>query len=476
LFASHGTAQAPADTARRLLPVVHEIARLGRANGESIWPGFRPDTIPMSFVLQTHGDFLCGWRGTLPVGYTRVPEFPEIAWRDLRALGAASTGTTLDGHPVAQVVINSLNEPELVATALHEAFHVFEGVSRRPGKRFGSGENSFYVATYPIFDAANETGFALESAILGAALDARTVAKKRELAQDFVGVRRARHAEVSAEISQFDQMSEMNEGLAQYAFIRGLHLLDATGPTAWKPAIAQLLKSERARVSEIMTNTSQSFRLRYYATGPAMALIMDDLTGPSWKRRLVDDDLTLQDALALVSGVDSVVVAARRRADSSFDLPKRRAEASALMDRIRLGRMKQVDSLLAQPGITLVISADSLPAKDFGICSFDPQNHLQVSATMQLQTRWWQPCAGRAMRAEFNVPSVHDATKGTVTAVIGAAGDIKLTIDGQLTTIKDGDVIVAAKNVVLEAPRASVTASKATVSRTGDRIVIRGIP
>src|SRR5579885_3439387 len=48
-------AQAPRDTARVLDSVAHEVIRIGRAHGESIWPGFRPDTIPLAFTLPTHG-------------------------------------------------------------------------------------------------------------------------------------------------------------------------------------------------------------------------------------------------------------------------------------------------------------------------------------------------------------------------------------------------------------------------------------
>lgn len=469
-------AQAPADTARRLVPVVHEITRLGRLYGDSIWPGFRPDTIPMSFVIPSHGDFLYGWRGALPGGYAPVDGVPELAWRDLRALGAASTGTSLEGRPVAQIVLDAINEPSLVSIAFHEAFHVFQGVSRKPGRRFGSGENSFYVASYAIFDSANETGFAMEAAILGAALNISDVRRKRDLAQQLVAVRRGRHAGISKEMSDFDQQSELNEGLAQYALVRTLRLLQAHGPAAWRPQTAALLREERERIPGIMTNTKQSFRLRYYATGSSMGLIMDDLSGPRWKRLIADENLTIQDALGVVSGVDSVARAARQRAEARFDVAARRVEAAALMARISSTRMRQVDSVLAAPGITVVVAADSLPPRQFGICSFDPQNHLQVSATMQLQTRMWIPCIGRALRAEFNVPSVHDQTAMTVTAVIGAEADIKLTVDGQAVTLKPGDVLAAVTNVKLDAPRASVTAAKATVNRVGDRITIRGLP
>lgn len=70
------------------------------------------------------------------------------------------------------------------------------------------------VGSYPLFDAENETAFALEGRILAAALAAPTPARKRELARQFVAVRRARHQRLAEEFGEFDRMTELNEGLA----------------------------------------------------------------------------------------------------------------------------------------------------------------------------------------------------------------------------------------------------------------------
>src|SRR5690349_1054967 len=88
-----GAQAAPVDTVERLIAVVAEVQRIGRTAGDGIWPGFRPDTIPLSFVQPERGDWLLGWRGTLPQGYVPVAGHPTIGWRARRELGAASTGT-----------------------------------------------------------------------------------------------------------------------------------------------------------------------------------------------------------------------------------------------------------------------------------------------------------------------------------------------------------------------------------------------
>src|SRR5882672_2256333 len=125
LAASAAGAQVPVDTAARIDSVMREVRRLGAAHGESVWPGYRPDTFVFVFALPAHGAFLAGWRGNLPPGFDAVPGFPALAWREQRDLGAASTSSQIGGRPVAQVVVDG-DPAGLVATAFHEAFHVFE--------------------------------------------------------------------------------------------------------------------------------------------------------------------------------------------------------------------------------------------------------------------------------------------------------------------------------------------------------------
>jgi hypothetical protein len=268
----------------------------------------------------------------------------------------------------------------------------------------------------------------------------------------------------------------MNEGLAEYALVRALMLIAREGPPAWRPDAERRLAGLRSRLERLTENVTQSFRLRYYATGPAQALLLDALAGPGWKAKLAAENLTLQDALADASGLDAAMWAALRRAESTFEAGRVRADAAQGVTRLQARRAAQVDSVLSRPGIKVVLSADALSGKDFGNCGFDPQNHLQVTPDVQLQTRWWRPCAGRALISEFNVPSVHDARAGTVSAVIGSESDVKLTVDAREVALKDGDRIAGAANVKLEAPRASVESARADVERVGDTIRIRPLP
>ena len=95
---------------------------------------------------------------------------------------------------------------------------------------------------------------------------------------------------------------------------------------------------------------------------------------------------------------------------------------------------------------------------------------------MQIQTRWWRPCAGRALSGEFNVPAVIDTELGTIRAVIGPETDMKLTAGGTPVVLADGQTIPEALEVELQAPRANVRAPKARLAREGRMLRITPLP
>jgi hypothetical protein len=184
---------------------------------------------------------------------------------------------------------------------------------------------------------------------------------------------------------------------------------------------------------------------------------------------------SLQDALAEATGLDDPTRAAYRAAVAHLDTARSITESSARVASLVTLRRRQVDSVLAAPGILVELSAGELPSRDFNACGFDPQNHLQVSPTVQLQTRWWRPCTG-GMSGEFAVPSVHDDDTGTVRAVVGQLADLKLTVAGSAVALTDGLSLQHATNVRLEAPRASAEAKLARVSFDGRTLRIVALP
>ena len=477
LVAAHASvrtlhAQPQADTIRQVVAVVQEIEHLGRTHGDSIWPGFRPDTIPVLCVLPQRGAFLANWHPPLPEGFSVINDSPSLGWRDATNRSSANTTQELNGRTVAELTVTTLEPSFLVATGLHEAMHVLERASIQPGRRFGRAENSYYVATYPVFDAENEAGFALEGRVLGAALDASSISRKRDLARQFVAVRRSRLRHLDPDFGEFDVASELNEGIAEYALVRALDFIVADGPPAWRARARATLGAHRSALDSLTDNGARSSRLRYYYTGPAMARLLDALVGPAWKSRLVDDNETLQDALAFASGLDDEAAVLRRRAAARFSITTLLANARREVTSLERRRKAQVDSVLARPGLHLELLGDSIPGGDFAECGFDPQNLLAVTPSEQLHTRWVHPCSN-GTDVDLTTATVHDDSSGSYRAVSGPADCATLTADDRaipLASMRAGAILTKVK---LTAPGATVSANRAELRLVGDTLWVR---
>ena len=448
----------PLETASRIATAHEWVTRLGRDLSDSIWPGFRPDTIPVLYVIRGAGALLLGWRGELPPGFTPVADDPRSTprggWRAAADRGAASTGTELAGRPTAQVVVDTQSIAVLVGLTVHEAFHVFEAAAREPGKRFGQGENAFLVTTYPVFDPQNESGMALEGRILEAAMRAATKDRKRVLARQFLAVRESRHRALGADLADFEQLAELNEGLAEYTLVRAVQLAARQRNFPDRQGASWLQTGKLTGLHKLTEDVTLSIRLRYYATGPALGMLLDALEGPGWKRRLIDQNLAVQDALADASGYRANELALRRQAESTFVMRSLRAAADSSVASLRAVRRAQVDSALAVPGVQLVVTVEG---RSVGTCGIDPQNLLQVEPGVLLHTRWVQVCTGDVLQATFNAPVVQE--RNTLRAVVGADSTVKV-VDGP-----DGAVQV-------ESALVSLRAKHATTSRDGRVLTI----
>jgi hypothetical protein len=467
--------QPPASVVERLERVEAAVARETARHPGAIWPGFRPDTVPALYVVPGIGSFLLGWPGAdLPDGYADLAGRAHAGWRPAAPRGAASTGVALAGRSVAQVVVAPGDgEASIYGTRVHEAFHVFARAEAREGRRFGTGENAFLVTSYPVFSPSNEAGWALEGKLLSRAVAAPDRLQLRARAQEFVAARESRHRTLGSEFAGFEAMAELNEGLAEYTLVRSLELAAADPDLAWRADAARELRARLARLDSLTADGSRSLRLRFYVTGPAVGLILDRLAGPGgWKADLMRRDRTLQDELADVSGYRDRERALLARAARGLDTAALGRGARAAIARLRARRRREVDSVLARPGLTVVLRADSLPGRAFGLCGIDPQNLLQVDSTVLLHTRWVRPC-GSGVSAEFTAPAAQDRLAGTFTAVVGPPDSVRFEVGGEPVSLRDGDTILGATDVRVESPGLMLQAVRADLQRRAQTVEVR---
>jgi hypothetical protein len=458
LFSSAADAQQPRDTLQALLRSHAEMVRATRA--APLWPGFRPDTIPVAFVLPARGQFLVGWRGDLPTGFEPGPA-PGTGWRAFDARTAASTSIDIAGRSVAQVSVQRLDMNALAGVAAHEAFHAFAFQADRMNSRFGERENSFLVASYPVLDSENDALMTLEGRLLNAALSAALLEDARARAREFVAVRARRHGLLGPDLANFENQAEINEGLAEYMLIATTNVLANRPFSAASPALLQELQ-------DVAADPVRSFRLRYYKLGPAQLFLLDKLD-PNWKRTFLSEKSTFADLIAEASGARAVENNARATAEQRADVGALRKASEARIRQLQSFRRAQIDSLLARPGTMLVIDVSGLPNRDVNWCGIDPQNLLQAAERVLLHTRYLNACSGRSLSAEFATPVVQDRNVAELRAVV--EGELRITSAGAPVTVSSEPVEL--NDVSIEAPTFNARFTRVVLRRAGNTLHIQ---
>ena len=447
------------DTARKVLELHALIEKHGPQVGPIIWPGFRPDTIPTLYVIAHEGKVLVQWRHNWPAGFTPI--------RERQDAGIAGSGMVSlpSGRFISFMSVDSSMSPGLVVgTSIHEAFHSLERSVMREGQTFGGWENAMLVGSYPVFDVENEAAFALEGKKLGQALGAGTPDAARRLAREFLALREARQRVLDSEFTEFEKLAEMNEGLAQYALIRGLREIARLEGGAWAEAARNEAALEAALLDSLLTLSQRSVRRRFYATGSAIALILDRLAGETWKARLLEENLNLQETLAAVIGYDGDTGPEIQ----SRDMARMRAAAERAVNQLRTVRVSQADSITRRPGIRITVDPTPLGRGVLQWCGFDPQNTLQTGDGRTLHMRFLRVCAGNSVKGEFDQPVVQNDSTGIISLAVEAesltltAGGGRLVlVEGEASEVKD--FVAEGTRMRLEAKRARVTRSGATL-------------
>lgn len=453
-------AQVP-DTVHRVLDLHRVIERRGAEIGPLIWPGFRPDTIPTLYVIAHRGKVLVQWRHDWPAGFTVMPD------RNDAGVAGAQMVSLPSGKFISFMSVDSSMSPGLVlGTSIHEAFHSYERSVMKEGQTFGSWENAMLVGTYPVFDVENEAAFALEGRRLRQALEAPSIEQVRRYAREFLALRESRQRVLDTEYTEFEKKAEMNEGLAQYSLLRGLAEIARLEGGPWVPAARHEAAVESMLLDSLLSLSERSVRRRFYATGSAIALVLDRLAGQAWKERLLQENLNLQETLALVSGFEGRDPAGPgdRRLMTALT-----AEARRSVDRLRSNRVRRADSIVAGTGIRIAVDPRPLGDGALQWCGFDPQNTLQTGDSRTVHTRFLNVCAGNQVKGSFELPVVQSDSTGIVSFTVETMS-LRMTRAGQPFELADGETVevgefrLAATDVELEARRARVTRRGAGLS------------
>ncbi len=347
---AHAQATTPFDVER-------EVRRI--AGSTALWPGFAPLAIPLAVY---DGERTLFFRHpSPPAGSVPVPGTDAVALSSRHPAVTANSSAEIGGVVTATLLADGPRAAggatALAATALHEAFHVFQ---RRRHPSWIANEGDLFL--YPVDDPVPLAERRLESAALARALGAGDGAVAACWAREALAHRAARFAAMDSAFARYDRASELNEGLAAWIQLRAEGRATVAIPAAELPAAA--------------------VRDRAYLVGPALAFLLARFE-PAWRDSLEADDRRsldgmLAEALARLSArrpcgfATSEVAEIRRVAD---------ADARAVTDE-RGARRAAFD---ARPGPRLVVeAAQGRPLWPQG---FDPLNVSRVEGGL-LHTRF----------------------------------------------------------------------------------------
>ena len=343
------------------LATAREVERIAAIR--SFWPGFDPLAIPLAIYdgkstwLFRHpsppSDFQPSSISSIR-SHVREGRHPAVT---------ANSSANIGDVPTATLLVDRARSPDLAstlaATAIHEAFHVFQ---RKHHPDWQANEGDLFL--YPVDDANLLALRRLESEALREALATASPSRAACLGRLTIDYRTKRFAAMDSAFSAYERGTELNEGLATYVELLALGRTTVDIPV-----------DEFAPID---------VRLRSYTIGAGIAFLLDGIR-PQWQHSLEAHDRQRLDEIlagALVGAAESPgegCALPAARVAQIIEVARRDAEAVATS---RVGRRKAFDS--ARGWRVTVIAFGGQPLRPRG---FDPLNIERVNGGL-LHTRF----------------------------------------------------------------------------------------
>jgi hypothetical protein len=338
--------------------VVAEVDRI--ASRTPLWPNFDPRRVPVE-IYDGRTTFLFRHPNP-PAEFVSLSSQQGVwAFAGRHETVTANAPVKLNGVLTATAMIESSSKLSLkkrAALVMHEMFHVHQ--RERHPKWSG---NELELFTYPFEDAELLALRRLESESLRRAERATRKADAACLALLALDTRRERFARLSKGAADYERALELNEGLARYVEAR----------------------SAGVRVSDLTANeyAAEELRTRSYATGHALALLLERFA-PRWTTRLEAGDTRSLDELLAAELPAAITRPASCALPESFKAAAR-ARAKVETDALVAQRETLRREFAAQTGWKIVVLAAAnapLWPQDF-----DPLNVRRLGAADVLHTR-----------------------------------------------------------------------------------------
>ncbi len=336
-----------------------ERASTERSAVETLWPGFDPLLVPLA-IYDGQKTYLFR-HPTPPEPFVPVnqPDSRVLVMDGRHENVTANTNSEIGGVPTATLLLDPTlpqgSANALAAVAIHEAFHVYQR-EHHPGW-IGNEADLF---TYPTDSTDLLALRRQESHALRNALQSEDPQARACWTRSAMSLRAQRYAQMDPRFAAYERGTELNEGLATYVQMRVEGKASVAIPDGdFKPS---------------------AIRQRAYATGPALALLLDRVD-PGWNPSFeADDKQTLDEALSRAVGKGDICslepnVVAATEIQAGEDI------AALVEERTRL-----LSDFEALPGWRIIVNAPAdSPLWPQG---FDPINVERLSKAQVLHTRF----------------------------------------------------------------------------------------
>jgi hypothetical protein len=337
------------------------LAALDSIATRSLWPGFDPGGIPVAIGSK---EITYLYRHPAPPAeFSPVKDHDDL-WSapGLYDSVRADTSVPIEGVSTATLLLGpkaNASARESAGTLVHEMFHVYATAAHMEWV-----PNEIDRFAYPAADTTAMARRGLETVALRHALAATGAEDRDAWTARFLEIRHGRQEAMPAAASRYENRLELFEGLADYVRYRAL---------GRNPGTALLPAGDFA---------PESVRERAYATGSAMAFLLDRLD-PGWIAR-VDSGHVATLAAALDSAVAprSPAPAAFAPGEEARTLAGGAAAAAGVTGRMAERRA----TFMARPGWRVSFITES--TQPIWVSKFDPMNIAAVGGREVLHARW----------------------------------------------------------------------------------------
>jgi len=335
------------------------MAEFDRETATELWPGFAPKNIAIA-IFDGKQTWLFHQSGP-PDGFSELAQHRDIFIYNGRHPSVKSnTNVELNGIGTAAVDLSDIRKQpisEQAALLVHEAFHVFQH-ERHP--KWTANEADLFM--YPLDNAGFLQHRREETESLRRALLARSKDESVCWAAETIRIRDLRFTALSPSAAAYERATELHEGLANYLQVRAAGTANSfTLPQGGFPA--------------------DSVRQRSYATGAALALLLDR-TAPGWQKEMESGQPGSLDQLLKTKLYFAASPCAISETDEAAISNNARADVDALKKRLE----RKKSDVLTALGWQIIVASNSPQVMNAE--GFDPMNVSLVAPGEVLHQRW----------------------------------------------------------------------------------------